>query len=806
MSLRQERQALLEDVGLQGWAFCQAYSRAADARLRELLSDATGGNLQGLALVAVGGYGRRELCPHSDLDVVLIHRQRRDVKAVADSVWYPVWDEGVRLDHSVRTPAEVLNVAGEDLRVQLGLLDARLVAGDPELPEPVIARARELWRSRAPKWLPVLADQVALRHRRHGEVAFLLEPDLKESHGGLRDLSGLHAAMLASPTLGRSFDLASLDWARSVLLAVRVELQRRSQRATDKLLLQDQDAVAEALSYEDADALMLDVSAAGREIAWVSDDLWSRRALWQVTRNRRRWLGGGGDPDGDAYREYDGTQIPFEIEAGIGLSQGTGGRDVGEVVLTADADPVSDPALALRLAAVSAERDLPMSRSSLNELERLAPSPPEPWPEEVRDALVRVLASGPSAVRALEALDHFGIFSRLLPEWDTVRNKPQRNAYHRFTVDRHLLEAAAQAAALTVRVARADLLLIAALLHDIGKGSPGDHTDVGVEMVGRIAARMGFPGDDIEVLVNLVRNHLLLADLATRRDLDDPATIRAVVRAVVNRQNLDLLASLTEADSLATGPAAWGPWKSGLVADLVHRAATVLEGDALPPPATALLSDEHRALMSQVRSKGTTARPLIVPGESRVTVVAPDKPGLLASVTGVLCLQGLDLRSADVASEDGVALEVFVVYPAHGRWPEWTAVSSYLDDVLAGRLELDEQLAKRSAVYDRRRVGSAEVKVTVDNGASAGSTVVEIRARDDVALLHRVTAELFANELDVVAARACTLGDQVIDAFYVRDRATGAKVEDAARMKQISTAIHDLLVESSLERAPAPQE
>ena len=203
--------------------------------------------------------------------------------------------------------------------------------------------------------------------------------------------------------------------------------------------------------------------------------------------------------------------------------------------------------------------------------------------------------------------------------------------------------------------------------------------------------------------------------------------------------------------------------------------------------------------MSQVRASGSTARPVIVPGESRVTVVAPDKPGLLASVTGVLCLHGLDLRSADVAGEDGVALEVFVVDPAHGRWPDWTTVSGDLDDVLGGRLELEERLAKRAAAYGRRRVtpGPIEVRVTLDNGASAGSTVVEIRARDEVALLHRVTTALFANELDVVAARACTLGDQVIDAFYVKDRATGHKVDDPSRLQTISTSIREVLVKAS---------
>ena len=378
--------------------------------------------------------------------------------------------------------------------------------------------------------------------------------------------------------------------------------------------------------------------------------------------------------------------------------------------------------------------------------------------------------------------------SQLLPEWDRVRNRPQRNAYHRYTVDRHLLEATAQAAALTVRVARADLLLVAALLHDIGKGSPGDHTDAGVEIVEGTALRMGFAHEDVATLVKLVRNHLLLADLATRRDLDDPATISNLTDAVGDRQTLELLAALTEADSLATGPAAWGPWKAGLVADLVRRAAAVLEGDELPPPAKALLSAEHRALMSKVRSEGESALPVVVPDGSRVTVVAPDEPGLLATVTGVLCLHGLNVRSADVAGEEGVALEVFVVDPAHGRWPDWTTVGSDIHEALAGRLALDEQLAKRSAAYGRRPVSSESisVSVTLDNGASAGSTVVEVRARDEVALLHRLTSALFASDLDVVAARACTLGDHVVDAFYVRDRVTDAKVDDPERLKTIS--------------------
>ena len=207
---------------------------------------------------------------------------------------------------------------------------------------------------------------------------------------------------------------------------------------------------------------------------------------------------------------------------------------------------------------MSAEKNLPIARDALNLLGRKAPAPPVPWSDDLRATLVQVLATGPAAIPALEALDQRRLLERYLPEWAAVRNKPQRNPYHRFTVDRHLLEATANAATMAHRVSRVDLLLIGTLLHDIGKGFPGDHTEVGMTVVRDIATRLGFPPDDVDTLVNLVRLHLLLPDSATRRDLDDPATAERVAEEVGDRATLDLLAALVEADSLATGPSAWG--------------------------------------------------------------------------------------------------------------------------------------------------------------------------------------------------------------------------------------------------------
>jgi [protein-PII] uridylyltransferase len=779
------RQDLLSRPELQGDAFCRAFSAAADQWLAGLLDQATAGNPRGVALVAVGGYGRGELCPYSDLDVVLVHRGRRDIKRVADAVWYPVWDEGIRLDHSVRRPSEVLEVAREDLRAQLGLLDARVVAGDTSVAEPLIGQALMEWRARAGLWLPMLAAQVDERHRAHGDVAFLLEPDLKEAHGGLRDFHAVRSAALAVPAVAEQVDLSSLSEPRSTLTAARVELHRRTGRATDRLLLQEQDQVATALGFDDADALMAAIAEAGRTVAWVTDDVWRRRSSWPVSQPRRRWRPRRGPVPSGVGAEV--TLVP--VEPGIALRQVAGHSGEGEVVLAPGSDPGGEPDLTLRVAAVAAEHRLPIGRATLDLMAGAAATPPDPWPLAMRSALVRVLATGVAAIPALEALDQRGLLVGLLPEWAAVRNRPQRNAYHRFTVDRHLLEAASQAAPLAAKVERPDLLLVGALLHDIGKGFPGDHTDVGVIVVGEIATRMGFRLDDVTILVGLVRNHLLLADAATRRDLDDPATVEAVAAAVGSRVQLELLAALTEADSLATGPAAWGQWKAGLVADLVRRVAAYLAGDEVRRAAP-LVTDRHRGFMRQVERLG---RSVVAADPPNVTLVARDRPGLLSAVTGVFALRGLDVRSADVSGEEGFAVETFVVEPSRGRWPDFELVADQLEAVLRGTFPLEERLAEQVAAYaeGRRSVSSqpVEVRIQVDNAASTSSTVVDVRAEDDVGLLHRITAALFALELDVVAARVSTLGHEVLDAFYVRDAITGGKVTNVEQIERIKAGL-----------------
>jgi [protein-PII] uridylyltransferase len=781
VSLRARRQTLIDRADLRGDEFCREYARAADEWLTGLFDQASGGDSRGMALVAVGGYGRAELCPYSDLDVVLVHKSRSDISATADKIWYPVWDEGISLDHSVRKPNEVLEMAAEDLRVALGLLDARVVCGDAKVAEPVLEGARDRWVKQKPPWLGVLADLVTERHQSYGDVGFLLEPDLKEAHGGLRDIAALTAMMEAVPVLADYVDTVAIGDARTILVAIRVELHRRAGREQNKLLLQEQDQVAAALGQPNSDGLMRAVATAGRTVAWEGDDAWRRRSAWSRSNEGgrlRRRSGGRGRSGADNGGE---TMTPVPGDPDIGVTQ-------DEVVLAPDADVSGDPSLSLRLAAVAAERNLPIARDALNLLGRKAPTPPTPWSDDLRATLIRALVTGRPAIAALEALDQRQLLERYLPEWAQVRNKPQRNPYHRFTVDRHLLEATANAASLADRVSRVDLLLLGALLHDIGKGFPGDHTEVGMVVVADIGARLGLPDEDIHTLVTMVRLHLLLPDTATRRDLDDPATAERVAKEVGNRTILELLAALVEADSLATGPSAWGSWKAGLVAELVERTGHLLAGEPVAPP-TDWITDELRMIMDTVRSRRAPALSIDDPV---VTVVAPDRSGLLAEVTGVLALHGLNVKSAVVAGEEGVAVEIFTVEPSKGRWPDQSRLADDLAGIMAGTLSIESRLAERARTYrhERRAITPSLVstQVTVDNSASASASVVEVRAEDFVGQLHRITRALVECDLDVTSAKVSTFGSAVVDAFYVRGP-DGEKVTDPQLIAALEQAI-----------------
>jgi len=694
----------------------------------------------GVALVAVGSLGRREVVAHSDVDLVLLHTGHPRISEIAESVWYPVWDSPVGLDHAVRTVDEAVAVARSDVKAALGLLDARYVAGDRALADELAAAVRAAWRASPAGWLGELRELTEARWRTAGELAFLLEPDLKEARGGIRDAVTLRAlayAQLVDAPRGSVRD------AYRLLLDTRDALHRTSDRALDRLLLAEQDAVAAALNYSDADALLHDVADASRTIAYATDTAW--RQVDGLLSKRRRW---------PIRRRSTVNRRP--------LADGVVEQN-GEVVLARGVDPALDPVLPVRFAAAAAVADIPPGRSSLERLAVAAPPLPDVWPESALQSLVALLGAGEPAISVWEACDRHGLVEKWLPEWGRVRSLPQRNALHRYTVDRHLVAAAVAAAPLARRVARPDLLLIGALLHDIGKGLPGDHSEVGAGIAGRIAVRLGLSADDTDGIVRLVRYHLLLADTATRRDLDDPATLEVVAEAVRHDGVLlDVLHALTESDAAATGPAAWSGWKAGLVSDLVRR-VHVLLGQGSPPTPRPRPAEVFAA-----------AAALPGPGECAVTVHGDEVAviggvgveHLISRTAGICALHRLDVYAADVGTFDGHPVVVVRAAPRFGRLPDPALLTADLRRAVAGNYDVSTALSRREAEA-REGPAPAPPQISWLPDASTDATVLELRAGDRRGLLHDVTAALEESGASIRGARISTFGSAVVDAFYL---------------------------------------
>ncbi|MFH9862577.1 [protein-PII] uridylyltransferase [Streptomyces sp. NPDC017202] len=803
-----------EDSGPSGYAAARLRLLTEGARsgpprrcaLSELTDDWLAGlftagseELRGVSLVAVGGYGRGELSPRSDLDLLLLHdgADPQAVAALADRLWYPVWDLGLALDHSVRTPAEARRTAGEDLKVQLGLLDARHLAGDPGLTAGLRTAVLADWRNQAPKRLPELQELCAERAERQGELQYLLEPDLKEARGGLRDATALRA--VAASWLADA-PREGLDDARRRLLDVRDALHLTTGRATDRLALQEQDQVAAELGLLDADTLLRQVYEAARVISYASDVTWRevgrvlrsrsmRPRLRKLARERSDFLRRAVAGDGRALG--GGKPAPERSP----LAEGVVEQD-GEVVLARAARPERDPVLPLRAAAAAAQAGLPLSLHAVRRLAATVRPLPTPWPAEAREQLVTLLGSGQPTVEVWEALEAEGLVTRLLPDWERVRCRPQRNAVHIWTVDRHLIETAVRASEFTRRVSRPDLLLVAALLHDIGKGWPGDHSVAGEIIVKDVAARIGFDRTDVAVLSTLVRHHLLLVETATRRDLEDPATVRSVAEAVGSQGTLELLHALTEADALATGPAAWSTWRGSLVADLVRRVSAVLAGDVPEEPeAAAATAGQERLAIEAVATGGPVlslraqTEPPADPAEQpagdpeplgvELLIAVPDQPGVLPAVAGVLAMHRLTVRTAELRAlelpsgvEGSVLLLNWRVAAEYGSLPQAARLRADLVRALDGSLDIAGRLAERDAAYPRRRgVVAPPPRVTVAPAASHLATVIEVRAQDAPGLLFRIGRALEDAGVRMRSAHVSTLGANAVDAFYVTGHA-----------------------------------
>lgn len=744
-----KRTELIAQAGVPSADQRLALADLTDAWIQEL-AQAAGVDSVGGTVIAVGGYGRRELSPGSDLDIMLVvdagaHPEK--VMDVANALWYPIWDAGLRLDHSVRTVAEARRMAASDLKVVLGMMDARTVYGNDKARKQFMDSVRSDWRALGAKRLMELHVYVRERMERYGELAHMLEPDLKESYGGLRDMSVLRGIAVSGIA---QVDLEALASANQLLLDVRDALHRVTGRATDRLMLQEQQAVAELLGLESDDALLRAVCAAGRTISYVSDLTWHRIKRQAAQLPRARWS-----------RRTVLSTVTDEMP----IAEGVVIQD-GEAVLTDSADPANDPVLILRAAAAAAQSGVRLSPETVDRLANECPPLPTPWPRAAREALVSLLGAGRLAIPVWESLDQRDLITRMIPEWAVVRSAPQHNPIHTFTVDRHLVETAVNASTMTRRVSRPDLLLIGSLFHDIGKGYDGDHSEVGQRIIRDLAPRMGFKGEDVEDMALIVLHHLLLPEMGTRRDLDDPATIQHVVEIVKTHEMLEILHALSESDSRATGPAVSSEWRFALISDLVKRVHASISGE--PAPAPPELSAEQQALADgdgvQVIIDTKSTLPM-------VTVAAPDSVGLLSLTAGVLAVNRLNVRTATTQTIGKRAVSEWGVTSKYGDMPSADQLKLDLERALAGELDVTARLDRRYRESMPKDFTAPEPLVSVIEDASARATVIELRAHDMPGLLHIVTNAISETGVDIIAARVSTLGSEIVDAFYVVENA-----------------------------------
>ncbi|HVO84566.1 MAG TPA: [protein-PII] uridylyltransferase [Syntrophobacteria bacterium] len=798
--------------------------------------------------IALGGYGRREQCLHSDIDVLLLFRKKipDQAKELIQEIIYPLWDLGLEVSYSTRTLKDCINLAAQDFEVLTSLMDARFLCGISFLYLDLVEAMRlKILGRHATAFVQWLVERSRERHTRFGDSSYLLEPNLKEGLGGLRDYHVMLWIARAKYQLKEPRDLEylghlshqefeSTSLALDFIWTVRNWLHHAAQRHCDQLYFEYQVAISRSMGFEAENGQQPVERFLGtlhghmeflkqQHLTLVSRALPRKQRLPSALASRRLAL------------------------SGIELLQDALTFESAEAIL-------ENPYLLLTIFDQSASLGVPLTveaRRLVKEFRHLID-------DEIRSShtaahvLKRILMAPVRSVDVLEEMLNTGALVSLIPEMQGLIHRIQYDEYHLYPVDKHSLRTIQMLKGwgspsaddqeglfrqIFAEIARPDLLLWAGLFHDIGKSLPGqDHARHGAELARAILRRLHFSDPEIDTTAFLIREHLLLVNIATHRDLNDEKIVVQCARQISDVERLKMLYLLTVADSKATGPKAWNDWIAVLLKELFFKALHILERGELATPVAvnivakkrdelfrvpqSLSRDELGTLFEQMSLRylhSTSVKEILRHIElyrrlgdgdglvethahrgSRyrsVTVCAKDRPGLFSRIAGVFTLNNLNILSAEIYTwRNGIALDIFKVTAPPDPLREedaWARVRDNLRGALKGELDLELALDEKVQAYQaaaRSHTGLRPDRIVVDNRASDFFTIVEIYTHDFPGLLYKVTNALFRCRLNIWVAKIATKVDQVVDIFYVRDF-DGQKVDSPEQVAAINETI-----------------
>lgn len=854
-----QRQNLIEKLGsISSYDFLKEHAALADEYFLASFAHSAVGPQMGImrnpyALIALGGYGRAEQCVYSDIDLLFLFENKvpAEAEALVREIVYPLWDMGLEVGHATRSIKECLQLARQDFEVLTSILDGRFICGMSPLFHQLMERLRSKLINIKPAQITnLLIESNKARHKRFGDSSYLLEPNLKEGQGGLRDYHTMLWIAHIQSDIKQARDLEyfgylshdefqGLGMALSYVWNVRNHLHLLMKRKCDQLHLENQTQLADRMKIKGANG-HLPVEKLMGDLHGHMEYIKQCYSIFVYELDQKKRL----KRKNKSLKE---TQVP-----GLKFNRGMLNFISPEVVL-------NDPLLLIRIFAESAAHKAPLNaeaRRLVKEFGDVVAQPDFRSSPEVVALFEKIMMRPVESFDVLNAMLNTQFLVRFIPEFKYVVNRIQFDQYHLYPVARHLLLTVkllksivadkqqgsdGLARRLYQEIRNKRVLFWAALLHDIGKSEPASgHAERGADMAGRILTAKGLAAADVETAVFLVREHLLLFETATRRDINDEETALSIARRIGKPERLKMLYLLSVADAMATGPKAWNDWTASLMRGLFLKSLnSIVKGELVSRQAIRTIEEKKERIMTAASSQEDREfnRKLIdfmsprymlhtssqeIPQHIQlyrrlgdepfvwriekstdeqtrtVTICAKDRPGLISRIAGVLTLNNINILDVRIFTwRNNVALDIFEVQAPPDLLFEderWERAARHLKAALNDELDLGAELAQKAENYRsiKKLTKDRPQQVVVDNDSSSFFTIIEVIAWDRPGLLYRISDALFRCRLDIWVAKIATRVDQVVDVFYVRDF-DGEKVDRSEEVGGIRETVMAVL-------------